>query len=216
MDIVMPYRKSSSNEIVWAIKSFVKNLPHRNIYVIGDDPKLDGVTHIEPDHNPWYRNSKYHNQINSYLTACKLPFVSRQFIAVNDDFFVLSKWKPVIYNRGSISEHMRLRTRRDEYHRSLDITRRYLESRGFSTLDYELHTPFIFDRYKLKALVNSLSMEPWRMWQIRSLYGNVYKVKSQFTQDVKNPVDYKDKPLLSTSDATFTGEIGSYIRSKLV
>lgn len=215
MDIVMPYRKTNSNEILWAVMSFIKNMPHRNIYVIGDDPEISGVNWLKPELNRWAGNSKYHNQINAYLTACRTPYISNQFIAVNDDFFVMKHWTPEIYNKGTIGDQIKARVRHDEYRGSLSLTKRHLELKGLPTLNYELHTPFVFDKRKLESLINSLSLQPWKLWQIRSLYGNTYQPYSTQRTDVKNPENYKGEALLSTDNKTFRGELGEYIRSQL-
>lgn len=216
MDVVYVHRRKNSDEIIWSIKSVRENLKPRNIFVIGDDPNVEGVIVIKPLKNKWASLSKYHDQINKYLTACQLDIVSEDFIAMNDDFFVLDKWKPVNYNRGSLLQHINLRTKHDSYTRSLLNTEKYLRSKRLPTLSYELHTPFVFNKHRLQLLIASLRMEDRQPLQIRSLYGNTYDIDTRYMEDVKNITNYKGKKLLSTNEKHFKFEpIGSYIRSIL-
>lgn len=208
MDVVYVHKQKNSGEIEASLKS-LKNVEHGKVYIIGDDPKLDDIEYIHVPHKQhrWVGTSKYADQISKYLQACEMPEVSESFIAMNDDFFIMKQWCPVNYNQGLLENHIK-RRRHDAYGRSLRETEKYLKLRGLSTLDFELHTPFVFEKTKLKELVNSLTKYTL---QIRSLYGNTYTVDTVFMRDVKNPSDYS-KVLISTSANTFKSRLGNYIR----
>lgn len=215
LDIVYIYRRSFSREIEWSIKS-LKNIAHRNVYVVGDDPKVSGVTVIKPLTSNWSRYSEYHDQMNKYLTAALTPEISTPFLAFNDDFFCMEPWEPKYYHREPLGEHMKWRKRMDNYQRGLNITHKYLLQKQKSTRNYELHIPMLFEKDKLVDLINSIPMQRHFPFQIRSLYGNFYNVESEYMEDVKNVTDFRDRPLLSTNEQTFlTGEIGNYIREML-
>lgn len=213
MDVVYTYKHTNSDELEWSIKS-LKNVGHRSVYVIGDDPKIDGVTHIPPDKQKWGDYSKYHNQIQNYLTAWRYNDISDDFLAMNDDFFILRSWEPINYNRGSLKDHIKQRRINDLYARSLNETRKYLETRNFPALSYELHTPFIFNKALLKKLIIDLGDNILNKYQLRSLYGNVYRAPTEYHEDVKNVIN-PNAELISSSNATWRGEVGDFIRERL-
>jgi hypothetical protein len=216
MDVVYVHKQKASDEIRWSIESVKKNLEHRNIYVIGDDPGVKGVIVVKPKVNRWSTLSKYHDSINKYLTACEHSEISEQFLAMNDDFFILQPWTPVVYHRGTLADHVRSRYYNGVYTRSLDVTRRYLDSTGKQTLSFELHIPMLFEKKKLKALIGSMQLQRSRIYQLRSLYGNTYDVPATYRDDVKNTPDFIGSDLLSTTEDYFKNKpIGEYIRSKL-
>lgn len=214
LDVVYAYKRVPSEEILWSIKS-LKNLPHRNIYVIGDDPGVEGIIVLPTNAYSWGNFSKYHNQIAKYLTACEHHEISSQFIAMNDDFFVMNEWSPVNYNRGTLRNHIAGRRTKDSYTKSLISTTLLLNQMGLEDLDYELHTPFVFDKSMLKKLIESLTFNRRESYQIRSLYGNAYSTTTELAKDVKNPDSPEGMTLISTDNKTFKGKLGDYIRSNV-
>ena len=206
MDIVIPYSYSFTEELKYTIRS-LKNLPHRNVYILGDKTHED-VIHIRGD---WSIQNAYRNQIEKYLTACKIPEVSDMFIATNDDIFIMKKWKPVYYNKGDLADNTAKLKRWDTYTRSLKDTLNYLQQNNLPTINFETHTPFVYDKTKLKDLIESLDFNH-NIYQIRSIYGNTYSIKSQQITDVKNTKNFRELDIISTQDSTFSGEIGKYIK----
>lgn len=216
MDVVYIHKQKNSEEIIWSIKSVRKNLKHDNIYVVGDDPGVDGVIIIQPKKKWWSRLSKFHDQVNKYLTAAEHPDISEDFVVMNDDFFIMDPWKPYTYHRGSLKKHIESRVAHDPYRRSLEATRRYLDAQGKSSLSYELHTPMVFNKHKLRSLLYSIDMGINPCYQIRSLYGNTYDEVASYTPDFKNIEDFTEHHLLSTTEDYFTNKpIGQYIRDRL-
>jgi len=210
MDIILLHRQKNSEEAIYAAKS-LKNIKHDNLYVIGD--KIVGTARIEHIRHDWARLSKYHDQISKLLQICDDERISNDFIATADDVFIMEPWQPVNYNRSTLTQHIAWRKRFDSYSRSLKFTEQWLKRNGYPTLSYELHSPFIYNKKLLRSLILKLSMKPGADWQIRSLYGNVYGVKTEYHQDFKNPHDPFELPILSTSKRTFSGELGKFIRS---
>lgn len=213
MDVVYVYKKNGSLELDWSLKS-LKNIKHRNVYIVGDQTDLDAI-HVQPMVNKWSSKSAYHDQINKMLTACWIPELSEDFILMNDDFFVLEKWEPENYHRGDLDMHIKARRVMDAYSRSLMETKRYLEAKGLATNSYELHTPFVFNKNKLSDLILGLDFNTRTRYQIRSIYGNTYSVDAEYRMDVKNPALFQGLDLISTNERTFLYEIGDYIREML-
>lgn len=213
MDVVYPYIKSASRELEYSLKS-LKHIAHDRVFVIGPNPDypIDAQV-IQPARNGWSRYSPYHDVINKLLTACELD---DEIILMNDDIFLMSQNKIVTYNRGTLTDHMNSR-RFDSYSRALRNTQRILRQGGYGDIDFELHTPMVMNTALLKIAITELlpHLKSSRALMIRSYYGNRFAVESEYMQDVKNPSNYKDLPILSTNEMTFAGEIGDYIREKL-
>lgn len=218
-DIVYVYKHSDSyrnkkySELEYSIKS-LKNILHSKVYIVGDNPNIEGVEVIKPMSNYWSGYSKYHDQINKYLTIAETK-VTENFIAFNDDMFVMRPWEYETYHREPLEEHIEWRRRTDIYQRGLLCTLKYLKSFNHTTKNFELHTPIMFNKYLLADLIKSLPIAKTQPFQIRSLYGNIYKVKSSRHDDVKNIQDFRESTLLSTNESTFNTEIGEYIREEL-
>jgi len=214
-DVVYPYSKNSSHELEWSIKS-LKNFEHSTVYIIGDKPeyKTEAVV-IQPEMLRWGGLSRYNNVINKLLQASKMN-ISDDFLFMNDDIFLLEQYFGETYDRGSLLEHINSR-RHDEYTVGLRNTYTWLIRNGYSTKDYETHTPILFNRKKLDDLI--LRIIPNIMNNhtlfIRSLYGNVYDVPSDTIADTKNPKNYTEYKILSTDEATFSGELGLFIKETL-
>ena len=211
-DVVIPYKLNSTDEIFWCIKS-LKNINHGRIIVLGEKPNYDieaeFISNIDNIIKP---TSKYSDQISKYLTACNMD-LSDEIIIMNDDFYILEPVELENYNRGTITDHIKSR-KPDSYTSGLQSTLNVLTQKGYGEIDYDLHTPMIIDRLKMKEAILELApiLNSGKIVMIRSYYGNKYKIDSKCTEDVKN---IRTSPLISSSDASFNGEIGDYIRGKL-
>ena len=214
MDVVYVYKKNHSDELKWSVRSVQKNLEHQNIYVVGDDPKIDGVIWVP--HKSTL--GKYQDQMAKYRLACDIDGLSDEFVAMNDDFFVMESWNPENYVRGYLGTHIAARKRLDTYTRSLIATNNYLSQSGAQNqYSFELHIPFVFRKGPLRSLIDDTAEKYKNVaLQVRSLYGNVFDINASVRPDVKNPENFADYPLLSTNERSFAnGEIGRYIREKL-
>lgn len=214
-DVVIPYKTSyPDTELFYSLRSF-RNVRHRNIYLVGDKPSWYKGHHIEVEHYKWLNAYTVHNQENKIRAACELPELSENFILSNDDFFIM---KPVIlkqYHRGFLKDHIAQRNKRDQYQRSLVQTLELLNRMGIENpLSFELHVPMIMN--KDKRLQLSYDMETWLkrgyIPLFRSLYGNLHIDNAEYMSDVKNVGDFENYTYLSTSEATFKGSIGNYIK----
>lgn len=215
LDCVIVHKQKRSDEVLWAIKSIQKNLTHRNIYVIGDPVEIDGVINVPHEPQAWASLSKYHDVISKYFQACNIKELSDDFISINDDTYCMTDWQPLNYNRGSLREHYSQRGLiYDSYSKSLMRTERYLQQRELPTLSFELHTPFLYNKAKLKELILSIN-NIHLAWQIRSLYGNTYQCPTEPADDVKSPANPEGMPIISTNEPAFMGKLGDYIREQL-
>lgn len=209
------YKKNWSRELSYSIKS-LKNVPHSDVYIIGDKPDYDVPATIiapEPHQMP---HSAYTDVFMKHYTAC-LEIDADELLVMNDDFFIMQPYDFTMYDRGSLTEHIKERQRNDAYKQMLQNTYDYLTAQGETTKDYTTHTPFLYNRKSLLALINQVMPEIKRgkTMSIRTLYGNIFNVPSETIQDVKNPSDYKDLGIISTNEHTFMGELGRWIVGEL-
>ena len=213
--IVIPYKKTWSRELEYSIKS-LKNVPHDGVFIIGDKPDYDvPATIIAPEPHQTPHNA-YVDVFMKHYTAC-IEIDADWLLMFNDDIFCLSPYNFKMYDRGSITEHIAERRRNDAYKTMLQNTYDYLVANGETTKDYTTHTPFLYKRKNLLALINQVMPEIKRgkALSIRTLYGNIFNVPSETIKDVKNPEVYEGLPILSTNEHTFMGPLGKYIMEKL-
>ena len=213
---VYPYIKNYSRELEWSIKS-LKNVEHGEVYVIGLKPDYEvPATFISPQRNHWSGLSPYNDVINKILQACNLD-ISDDFLYMNDDLFILDAYNGTTYDRGDLLDHINGR-RPDSYTTALRNTLQWLRKNNYPTKDFETHTPIVFNRDKMKQLIDRIlpRINGGHNVLIRSLYGNVYGVDSEYMEnDTKNPQNYIGRTILSTNENTFIGKIGQYIMCTL-
>ena len=219
LDIVYVLKEGSDAEFRYSLRSLV-NFPHRRVWVYGWCPTwANGVFHIpmEP------KGLKWQNTSNMLKSAASNPQVTEDFVYFNDDFFIMEPIKELgYYYSGTLSDRIKtckittgaIKTL-SRYGRQLQACDYYLEKKGISTRNYELHIPMIFNKQKL--------LRAWRMLPAdgfgarRSLYGNTNEVGGEEREDCK-VYDLTEKyttsdPFLSTTNMTFAhGEVGKQIR----
>lgn len=212
LDVIYPYKHVESQELEYSVKS-LKNIKHKNVYVIGDSHNKVPV--VTPASQFWSKFSTAHDQIAKYYHVKELE-TSDKLLLMNDDFFILGKWTPENYNRGTLKDHISQRRTYDYYTKQLKSTENYLLSKGMTTVDYELHTPFLVERDKLIQAIEELipALKMRRVILLRSYYGNRFNIESTYREDVKNPGSLEGMTLVSTSEKTFKDNI-DYIKSVL-
>lgn len=218
VDVVYFYKYIRSDELKWSVRS-LKNIDHRNVYVIGDDPKLDNVIHL-PHHPESWVKTRYTDVASKLSLVTDTKEISEDFVLMMDDVFILKPIKLKNYYRGTLEDHLKKRRYNDSYKRMLTSTHRYLIMNGLTTIDFACHTPFIMNKSKARILLEEIlpDLKQGREMSIRTLYGNRFKIEADYiTRDPKNPPNYRNYRILSTHESTFGNRagIGQYIRSKL-
>lgn len=216
-DVVYIYRKMLNNndEILWSIKS-LKNLAHRNVFVVGDRPYNlpEHVIYIPTGHN---HPNPYIDQEIKWGVALQDDRISHNFIMMNDDFFVLSPIGIYAWHRGTLRDHLKNRIpQAGKYSQAMRDTLQLLEQMGIpEPLSYELHMPMIMnkkDRLKIDELIKKHKNKGLLS---RSLYGNIFNIGGAEVPDCKHVEDYEGRTLLSTTEKTFAGSMGDYIKRVL-
>ena len=210
------YKKTWSRELAYSIKS-LKNVEHDSVYIIGDKPDYDVPATIIAPEPHYMSHSPYMDVFMKHYMAC-LEIDAEWLLAMADDVFLLEPYDFQMYDRGSLTDHIAERRRNDPYKQMLQNTYDYLTAQGETTKDYTTHTPFLYNRKNLLALIEQVMPEikHGKSLSIRTLYGNIFSVPSETIQDVKNPRGkLRDLPIISTNEHTFMGELGQYIMSKI-
>ena len=220
LDIVYTLKSGDSgNEIKYSLRS-LKNFPHQKVFIYGGCPKwVRNVQHISVDQD---KGNKWANTAKLLMSICNNDNISEDFVWFNDDFFVL---KPIERLEYFYDRNLRARVNDfkiilgwnngNRYTNRLLGASRTLTFAGKNNLNYELHIPIIFNRKKLKMLIERYPT----IGAKRSLYGNFFVDNSIERDDVKI-YDMRNVPdetwdFVSTSDQSFKeGQVGKWIRKK--
>ena len=218
MDFVYICRTGPNEELRYSIRSVMNSFPDAKIWVSGGKPDWYIGNYISIDQN----GSKYANAIANINAICDSKEISDDFVLMNDDFFILKKIDSIkTFHSGLLIDKItRFKevARSSAYINKLVLTQKFLNKYGIENpLDYELHIPMVMNKYKLKDIIREDEFALWR-----SLYGNMYNVKGEYTLDVKiyheessRPVSYnitEDSIYVSTDDRSFSGLFSSTLK----
>lgn len=212
MDVVVPYRKSYSDEIRYMLRS-LKNIPHNEVYIIGDDPSF--IT----NYIPYPQTSDVaQNTLNILNMAVNNPEISEDFIWIHDDTYILNPLEKLpVYHRGryaDILDSYKEKHMSNYYTRRMNKTYNALIELGIKNpLCYELHIPFVINKTKWKDVSEHIKPDLNKL----SMYGNLNKIGGTKIADVKvrarNKVPTGD--FISTHDSTFgVNKAGRLVRRK--
>lgn len=218
LDILIPYKKDLTKELIYCLRSIDKNLPHRRIFIVGDRPDhIKKIIHI-PSPQIW---NKHRNVRQSVEKAINDHRLSENFIYFNNDMYVMRKVNTISnYNRGytmQVASDLVNVLGYNHYIQGMIQTTALIGEQN-QPLSYELHVPMIFNKFKLRDIYRDYSQEiklPYS-FQFRTLYGNRHITNSRTIKDVKirkdEPIEYKN--YLSTSDYSFNNGVGELLQTK--
>lgn len=221
LDVVYCVKDDPDNEeLRYSLRS-LKNMPHSKVWIYGKGPKWlneEEIGHVRP------RQDKGHKWLNARYMLEKIAQnkdISESFIWFNDDFFVMREifelwpWHDRdLFQRARDFYGRGLWGGRSRYSLRLEEAGKALEELDLPYLNFELHTPIIFNR---KQLLETMKKFPG-VGCIRSLYSNMWEPKAAQRNDVKiydrNSFPNMQIDLLSTTDASFArGKVGRYIKN---
>ena len=221
LDIVYCIKDDPDNEeLRYSLRS-LKNLPHNRVWIYGAGPNWldnDNIKHVRP------RQDKGHKWLNARYMLEKIASnkdITENFIWMNDDFFIVRELLSLypwhdrdLASRANDFLRMGLWGGRSRYSLRLLQAATKLKQSGYSSLNYELHVPIIFNRTKLRETMRQFP----ETGCIRSLYSNMWENEHCQRNDVKiydrNAFPNLQIDLLSTTDASFAkGKVGRYIRN---
>lgn len=182
MDVVIPYRRTRSDELVYALRS-LKNIRHNKVFIIGDRPDFisDQVIHIR--YRQTYDIAK--NTLNIINLAVETTKVSEEFIWLHDDTYFMQPIRKIpILHRGTYDEVLeKYKNRRFNYYVQRQIrTNARLKDLGIENpLCYELHVPFVISKKRWLEVREYITPDLNKL----SMYGNLCKIGGTKTRDVK-------------------------------
>lgn len=211
MDIVVPYRRSMSNELIYMLRS-LKNVPHGKVFVIGDNPNMN-VNHI-----PFFQTHDVgHNTLAIMNLACEHPDISEDFIWMPDDVFIMKNITKIpTHHRGRyehILESYKYAHKHNFYINRMQKTYNHMLMLGVKDpLCYELHMPFVINKQKWNDIKRFVKRDHNKL----SMYGNLNNIGGTKIKDCK--VRKRDwvpnGTFISTHDSTFgSNASGEVIRS---
>lgn len=220
IDIVYILKEGKENEeLKYSLRSLEnKMFNYDRVVFVGGKPDK-----IEPDlYIPMKQecHSKWDNARNNIYNLCTHTELSNNILLMNDDFFVMRKTDAEkIINRywGTLKQHIERieqKNRGDsKYTRKLEHSLLYFKKHGIDEpLNFETHTPFVFERDKMWLL-----MEKKMNIILRTGYGMFWdcdKIEEKDYKFSKKDFNYNgSERFISSSDYSFReGEIGEYIR----
>ena len=172
-----------NNEIRYSLRSIEKNMPHRNIVIVGYCPEfLQNVIHIP------VRDGAKHKSLNTLIKmkiACLSHKISQDFVLMNDDFYVLNPITELPdYYKSTLNTRLQ-----HEKERGSQGSRYYYTIKRTAELfdrpkDFDMHIPMKFNKKKFLDLFRNFDMH--RIYLYRSVYGNFYDLKGErIDRDVK-------------------------------
>lgn len=174
-------------ELRYSLRSIEKYLTNfRTVYVVGERPAwLTGVVHLPyPDK---YR-CKERNIKEKIEVACYYPPVSEKFLHVHDDHFCLMRQDAakVPYYAGSTLTQLARNTKtKNNYITSVMNTIDALRLHKLPELNFDIHTPIIYDKRLFVATMSLYSWDKRGGYVVKSLYGNTLGLSPVNLPDVK-------------------------------
>lgn len=188
MDLVYVVRPGDDNEpLRYSLRSVEKNLPHRRIWIAGYKPSwVCNVIQVPRDQTD---QPDLTNTNENLRAAIASEALSDDFILMNDDFIVFEPYTPENNHQGDLDaviERYKKTVMLQAY--SLKTTKMELVRLGVMPpyYSYELHTPFVYNKQKLRDLFAKTKKEMFSI-RPRSFYGNFYKIEGKEISDVKGP-----------------------------
>jgi len=217
-DIIYILRENvDSEELRYSLRS-LKNFPHRKVFFIGGQPK-----DLKPDVAVPHKqlgDCKWELIRSSMSKAVELDELTDDFFLFNDDFFVMKPFKGTFVNyidktlEDRIAELRQVNRWLNQYGRTVLKVNEELKALGiWCPKNFEVHLPMLMNKELVKTSIYKCSSP-----QMRSIYGNINRIKVVQHADVKVydlETVPEDPDFLSTNDTTFReGKVGEYIREQ--
>lgn len=225
-DLVYVVRPGDDNEeLRYSLRSVVANAPHGNVWLVGTVPAwVKGVKEIPLTPQP----EKFANQRQSLHAVTARRDLSNPFVLMNDDMFIMepiSGWQT--WHLDTIEDHWGGPIGNvdpgNPWLHAVWQTYKWMQGEGYpDPLYYENHTPLLFDKGKLAAVLSRYPHD--RPFVVNGTYPITGAGgEGQWGANAKvNPggeyfsFEHLDlgMPYLSSEDETFKGILGDAIRAR--
>jgi pyruvyltransferase len=175
-------REEAKEILRYSIRSVEKNLNYRDIYIVGKKPSFLNQECREIRVNDRAVSNRFLNISEKLMAIINDPRVSENFIIMNDDFYILEKFKTIpYYYIGNISTYQKQLSEAFTGSHWKKILTQQLDMFPKGKM-FTPHFPIVYNKKKLKEL---LKIEKMRESCMRSWYCNYYKVKGVKVIDKK-------------------------------
>ena len=213
-------RSGENEELRYSIRSVLKFFPDAKIWVVGEPPEWYDGDYIKVKQD----SSKYNNAQKNLQAIAASNLIPQSFVMMNDDFYIMKEIEDIEnFHEGLLEEKHNIyfdAYQSSTYTRKLGDTKAKLKRLGHDQpLSYELHVPFLVEKWKLARVARYEGV----LW--RSMYGNIFQVGGAYMEDVKvysttkmnfKSYNYKlgKSPFLSTEDRSFDEVLNKVLKKK--
>jgi hypothetical protein len=185
IDIVYALGSGSTwdnNELRYSLRSVEKHVSnYRDVYIVGECPHwLQNVIHLPFEDK--YGHER--NIMEKIKHLCEHNRPSENFLFINDDHFFLKDINAVafrFYHKGSLAKTIKKRLINDVYKDALNNTLAMLSHNKFTTLNFDIHTPIVYNK---KKFIETMDSYDWSLeYVIKSLYCNSNGIKGVEMQE---------------------------------
>lgn len=187
IDIVIPLHDQSKVgyiDLIYTLRSIEKNLSnYRDVYLVGKKPNfIKNVINI-PFNQSKNDDDKQKNILNKIIYCLNMDEISENILFINDEHFLLSNFDSINfpnYQDGNLEKQVF----KNPYTFTINNTIRFLESKNSEIKNFDIHTPIIYNKKKFKEVFESIQL-PRFGYGIKSIYGNLAQIKSEYMEDCK-------------------------------
>lgn len=182
IDIVIPLGNRSIQknvELRFALRSIEKHLTGvGNVFIIGHKPDwVTNVIHIPADDDPRNR-FRDRNICNKIIAACRDERVSKDFLVVHDDHFLLSDYEAGAFPYYS---HATIKPGQGQYANTKKNTISLLGQVN----DYDCHCPILFNKERFMRSVALADWSKWYGYLLKTLYCVLNGIPGEYMGDIK-------------------------------
>jgi hypothetical protein len=207
-------------ELRLSLRSVETHLKPERVIVCGHDPGFlsKSVEYIQ-NFPAKKENDAAWGIKENLLALCNHPSTPDTFICYNDDYFALQPIKDFpYYHKGELRDAME-RIGSGIFYGHLLATAVVLEKKKLPTKHFDGHWPIVYDKQKLKKIIEEQDWAVPLGPTIRSLYCNTLGIEGEYAEDVKAnrpqdwPVFCEGKSMISVGDESFDGNCRKYLLS---
>ena len=163
------YKCGLFNELEYSIKS-VHKMYHGDVrcFVIGDDPKLKDVIHIDSPRTYETSQPRHNDQMIKFEKIWGSD-IGDEFVLMYDDVYLLQPTTKedlqIVYAKAEVddpAEYVKTRTGTPPYKRYWLSTYDYIKTdrdiRRLKTYDWETHLPRLYNKDKIKGIIDKFNL----------------------------------------------------------
>jgi len=169
-------------ELLHSIRSIQLNfIGEKKIFVVGDNPKIRNVIHVPCSQITNVKHAKALDSIKKLTKIVNTPQINDDFVYMYDDIILLKKtdikpFKVILardYPKKMAEYFKRGHKPSPHWYNTFTKTIRQLKSEGLPVWDYETHLPRIYNKEKVRAIIDKYNLNE-SPYLFNTLYFNNY------------------------------------------